>query len=109
MTEENIHESQEQPRGGEPLVLHGEKCMEGAAMRELEKSYLDKLEKSPATEVLMDLTGVDYMDSRGLSVAIALFRACQKSGRTFAVKANAEVYRLLTVMNLDKVMTLRKA
>jgi len=57
-----------------------------------------------ARKVLVDLSGVSYIDSSGVASLVEAFQRARKSGVEFAlVSVNAPALRVLELARLDKV------
>jgi anti-sigma B factor antagonist len=60
-----------------------------------------------AKKVLVDLSGVDYIDSSGVASLVEAFQRARKSDVDFALAAvNAPALRVLELARLDKVFTI---
>ena len=60
-----------------------------------------------ARPVLVDLSGVSYIDSSGVASLVESFQAARKGGRAFALAAASEAtLRVLQLARLDKVFTI---
>ena len=90
------------------LRLHAEGVVAGEVVEELEESFLSALGRSNAPTVVLDLTRVSSLDSRGIAVCIGVLRECQKAGRSFSIEANATIFHMMTMLNLQKAMTIRE-
>ncbi len=61
-------------------------------------------------DVLVDLSGVDYIDSSGVASLVEAFQASKKKGTGFAlVSVNAPALRVLQLARLDKVFTIHES
>ncbi len=57
--------------------------------------------------VLVDLSGVSYIDSSGVASLVEAFQAARKGGRAFALVAVSEAtLRVLQLARLDEVFTI---
>lgn len=71
---------------------------------------LDRAGDSTAPSVIMDLAGVDYMDSTGLSQLIALHRDVVKTGRYFeVVKVSPEVMQTFRRTATAKILNVTES
>ena len=72
----------------------------------LERELL-RAEQSGAQWVVVDLTGVDYIDSTGLNGLMAAVRRAAASGHRFGVRrGSGRVAELLEMTGIDQVVTL---
>lgn len=63
------------------------------------------LPESDVRSVVLDLSGVTFMDSTGLGLMLRSFRACKQAGGGFALlQPSAPVRTLLAAMNLDRLI-----
>ena len=61
-------------------------------------------------KVLVDLSGVSYIDSSGVASLVEAFQRAKKSGVEFALVAvNAPALRVLELARLDKVFTIHES
>ncbi len=72
----------------------------------LERHLADLLDKAPST-VVVDLAGVDFIDSTGLSVLVRAQQRASESGVGFGVQnPRAQAHRLLTLTGLEERLTM---
>jgi len=72
--------------------------------REVLLSCVDK-----GSKVLVDLSGVSYIDSSGVASLVEAFQRAKKAGVEFAlVSVNAPARRVLELARLDKVFTIHE-
>lgn len=56
-------------------------------------------------DIVVDLTGVGFIDSAGLGVLVSLFKAARRHGRRAAyVNAGEEVMRVMAIIKLDRIL-----
>jgi anti-sigma B factor antagonist len=59
------------------------------------------------TKVVVDLSGVTYIDSSGVASLVEAFQMARKKGGAFAlVSVSPQVMRVLSLARLDKVFTI---
>jgi anti-sigma B factor antagonist len=92
-----------EPRAGAAvLTLEGRLNMVSAPQL---KTAITELVEAGRTHVLVDLTGVGFMDSSGLGVLIAgLKRARQDGGDLRITGVTQQVATVLQLTNLDRVL-----
>jgi len=62
-----------------------------------------------ATRVLIDLSGVTYIDSSGVASMVEALQVSKKNGAVFALAAASEpARRILELARLDKVFTIHE-
>ena len=60
-------------------------------------------------KILVDLSGVTYIDSSGVASLVEAFQKAKKSGQEFAlVSVNAPALRVLELARLDKVFVIHE-
>ena len=67
------------------------------------------LEGKKVSNLLMDLTQVNYIDSTGLGILIGIKRRCtEKGGRMTLVSGSERITNLFSITGLNKVFTICK-
>ncbi|AJW80090.1 STAS domain-containing protein [Clavibacter michiganensis] len=75
-----------------------------AAAPELRQAIHDALDPAPA-RIVVDLAGVDFIDSSGLGALIAGLRAARDAGGDLRISApGPQVAMVLQLSNLDRVL-----
>lgn len=70
-------------------------------------SFQDTLRADPPPCLILDLTGVPYMDSSGMGAIINYYVSCQRHGRRFIVAGvNPRVMALFHLTKVDGLLTL---
>ena len=73
------------------------------------EEWADPAVIEPLERVLVDLSGVKYIDSSGVASLVEAFQVAKKKGQTFAlVSVNASALRVLELARLDKVFTIHE-
>ena len=86
------------------LELEGELDMENAAT--LDEQLL-RAEDSDAKRIVLDLSGLEFIDSTGLkAVLLAQRRSTEDSGRLRIVRGTSEVAKLLELTAIDQSLDL---
>ena len=84
--------------GAAVIALHGELDLAGAITLEHE---LEQLEESPEHTIVLDLRGVEFMDSSGLRViAVAAQRAESRGHRLALVPGTEQVMRVFDITRM---------
>ncbi len=69
---------------------------------------LDCVERG--SKILVDLSGVSYIDSSGVASLVEAFQVAKKQGKGFAlVSVNVSALRVLQLARLDKVFTIHES
>jgi anti-sigma B factor antagonist len=77
------------------LSLHGPLTMENIA------PFMNAVRRESAATMILDFTGVPYLDSSGLGSLVSAYTSCQKSGRRIALTGINQ--RVLKVFEITKV------
>ena len=95
-------------RDGEhvPVVaVHGELDLDGAP--ELRRALIEAIDEHPGRQLVVDLEGVDFIDSAGLSVlAGGLKRAKAGDGDLVLVVTGRSVIKMLELTGLTRVFAI---
>jgi anti-sigma B factor antagonist len=87
--------------GGYLIALHGEVDLHSSP--KLRQTLLDVLEQNPTQHIVIDLTGVSYMDSSGVGTLVELKRKSERrKGRVTLVGPQPRVRSVFEITQLDK-------
>lgn len=77
-----------------------------ANVEELNSALQGAVDVSPSGFIL-DISGIDYIDSAGIQAVIAAYkRLCPSGGKLVIINNNKAIERLIAVVNLDKLPNL---
>ena len=94
------------PRGEDIIVLAARGELDLASSELLESAIAAAIE-SAAAQVILDLRGLEFIDSVGISVLIRANQRLHDLGRRFGlVRGGAQVQRLLSLTGLDSRVSL---
>jgi anti-anti-sigma factor len=82
--------------------------MTGAHVNELEARFALEIARAGKGPVVLDLTAVRQIDSRGITLCIGLFKECKASGLGFSIHTNPDLHRFFRVLKLTKVIDIRE-
>ena len=69
--------------------------------------FQSTLRNDPPPALILDLTGVPYMDSAGMGAIINYFVSCQRAGRRMVVAGvNGRVLELFRMTKVDNLLTI---
>ena len=110
MVEQN-HEDQlvisEQGIGPGVVVLHISGELDIATSPQLRKHLVGLLEAPELMQIILDLAGLEFVDSTGVSLVVgALKRLRQRGGDMVLRSPQPSVGMLLTIMGLDRIFTI---
>ena len=93
---------------GPVIAVHGELDLEGAP--ELRTVLVDAIEEHPGQDVVVDLEGVGFIDSAGLSVLLGgLERARDAGGDLTLVATGQSVLKVLELTGLTRVFEIHSS
>ncbi|MBY8888844.1 STAS domain-containing protein [Streptomyces sp. PTM05] len=74
------------------------------------RALVERLGLGPGEELLLDLTGLQFCDSTGISTLLAARQHAQAAGAEVVLAAvPPHTLRILTLVGLDRVFTIRPA
>jgi anti-anti-sigma factor len=89
-------------RNGETLHLKPEADLVASTVEAQRAAMMKALESVPG-EVVLDLSGVEQIDSLGITLVLGLFKTCQKAGIPFSIGGvKADLMRVFRLFNLPK-------
>jgi len=74
------------------VVLDVSGDLRGDAREDLETAYVDAAAREPRT-VVLNLTGVDYIDSTGIALLVGLLARARRDGRELSAYGLSDHYR----------------
>ncbi|MFF5208556.1 STAS domain-containing protein [Streptosporangium sp. NPDC000396] len=76
----------------------------------LQSEFARLLQESPATHVVIDLSGVEFCDSTGMNVLLSALKRLRERGGTLELAApRPAVRKILQVTGLDSVFTVHES
>jgi len=79
------------------------------SVKQLKEQVTDLIERKKACNLLLDLTGVNYIDSTGLGILIGIKRRCtERGGKVFLVSSSDRITNLFSITGLNKIFTIFK-
>jgi anti-sigma B factor antagonist len=92
-----------------PIVaVHGELDVDGAP--ELRRALIEAIDEQPGRPLVVDLEGVDFIDSAGLGVLVGgLKRAKDGEGELVLVATGQSVLRVLELTGLTRVFAIHSS
>ncbi|MFD2369619.1 anti-sigma factor antagonist [Brevibacillus sp. GCM10020057] len=75
----------------------------------VKEAIMALVESPDAASIVVDLANVEYMDSTGIGIFIAVMKACKQTGRVLAVQnLSSRVERLFRITGLYELISIRK-
>ncbi len=78
--------------------------MVGPGVLRLEEKLLAEMERIHSPAVLLDLTQVRRIDSKGISLCVGLFKELQKKDVAFSIEASPEIADSFRMVKLDRII-----
>jgi anti-anti-sigma factor len=89
-------------RKGESLRLKPEVDLVASTVEAQRAAMMKAMEAAPG-EVVLDLSGVEQIDSLGITLVLGLFKTCQKAEVPFSISGvKADLMRVFRLFNLPK-------
>lgn len=88
------------------LVVHVVEKRVDASKAPLFKEEMTKCIESGQNQIVLDLSGVDFVDSSGLGAIVSCLKRLGPRGNLAIAGAKGAVSRLFTLTRMDKVFTL---
>ena len=90
------------------VAVHGELDVDGAP--ELRRALIEAIDEVPGRPLVVDLEGVDFIDSAGLGVLVGgLKRAKDGEGELVLVATGQSVIRVLELTGLTRVFAIHSS
>jgi len=86
------------------IVVNG--TITGESLSKTEEFVFEKIRHYDGTSIVIDMKNVRYIDSRGISLCIRIFKECKDLNIAFKLETNPEVFRLFAVANLVEAMNI---
>jgi len=81
-----------------------------ASTVEVQRAAMMKALDSRQSEVVLELTAVEQIDSLGITLVLGLFKTCQKAGTPFSIEGvRPDIMRVFRLFNLPKFFTILEA
>lgn len=85
------------------VVAPKEKRLDAKVAAEFKEKLLDMIKNHSATQFLIDLDNVDFVDSSGLGVMVSLLKAIGKNGELKIVNPKSQVKSMFELTRLNLV------
>ncbi len=83
--------------------------LKGKLSLETVASFLPKIREESAPHLVLDMSGVNFLDSAGVGALVSLFVSRRNHGKTFALAALApQATAVVTVAGLQKLLPIAK-
>jgi len=84
---------------------HGVLCLRGPLTMENVSPFMNAVRRESAPTMILDFSGVPYLDSSGLGSLVSACTSCVKSGRRFALTGvNQRVQKVFEITKVEQVL-----
>lgn len=91
------------------LILDGTLLSSDENLPELVEVFKKKLVEHPSIPVILELSHLTMIYSKGISIVLGFFKDCKAKQREFSIHiGNEEVFNLFKMLKLDKVIQIQK-
>lgn len=92
---------------GDKLVVHMTGELDHHSAEEVRNKVDDRLDRDHCNKLVMDFSGVTFMDSSGIGVVIGRYRKLSsRKGKVCMVKATGSVKRVFELSGMFKIIPL---
>ncbi len=75
---------------------------------DVKQSVTAAIAGSSEQSLVLELTAVNRIDSRGIALCVGLFKECRANARAFTIEAGADLYRHFSTIRLTKLIDIRE-
>jgi anti-anti-sigma factor len=102
MPSSNLLSLEQQPSSNESVTIYK---ATGRLSLETVNEFIQRLRPEPAQHLVLDMSGVTFLDSAGVGALVSLFVSRRNHGKTFALAALApQAKAVVTVAGLQKLL-----
>jgi len=83
-------------------------AVSGDNLPQIEGEVMTRFAVIDAAELILDLCGTSYIDSRGITLCIRLFKACTAKKIKLKIETNSAIYHLLSTTNLTNILNIHQ-
>lgn len=81
----------------------------GKISLETVNEFIQRLRSEPAQHLVLDMSGINFLDSAGVGALVSLFVNRRNQGKTFAVaELGSQAMAVVTVAGLQKLLPIHK-
>jgi len=90
------------------LVLDGSELSDDDRLPELVSGFRNSLAESGTSPVILNLSGLRAIYSKGIAVILGVFKDCKAANRDFSITVSSDdTLNLFRMLKLDKVIEIR--
>lgn len=92
---------------GDKLIVYMLGELDHHSAEEVRNKVDDRLERESCSKLIMDFSGVTFMDSSGIGVVIGRYKKLSaKKGKIYVAKVNGSVKRVFELSGMFKIIPL---
>lgn len=90
---------------GDKLIVHMAGELDHHSAEEVRNKVDDRLEREGYNKLIMDFSGVTFMDSSGIGVVIGRYKKLSlKKGKVYITQVNGSVKRVFEISGMFKII-----
>jgi anti-anti-sigma factor len=93
---------------GNPFRIKVTGSISGNTLTQLESDVMTEFSKITVPEFILDLRDATYIDSRGITLCIRLYKLCVEKKIKLSLETNPIVFRLFSTTNLTNILNIRQ-
>ena len=98
--------SVESTKSGDTFRLKVTGSISGDNLQQIEADVMARVSPVNTPELVFDLSDSTYLDSRGITLCVRLYKMCMAKKIHLTVETNSVIFRLLSSTNLTSVMNI---
>jgi anti-anti-sigma factor len=83
--------------------------LSGHRVRRLEEEFAEAITAMTFKKVQLDISTAHNIDSPGIALCVGLFKECKIKKMDFEILVNADLHRIFSLVNLDKILPIKES
>jgi anti-anti-sigma factor len=83
--------------------------LSGHRVRRLEEEFAEAITAMTFKKVQLDISSAHNIDSPGIALCVGLFKECKIKKMEFEIIVNADLHRIFSLVNLDKILPIKES
>ncbi|HMA65700.1 MAG: STAS domain-containing protein [Fibrobacterota bacterium] len=83
--------------------------LSGHRVRRLEEEFAEAITAMTFKKVQLDISSAHNIDSPGIALCVGLFKECKMKKMEFEIIVNADLHRIFSLVNLDKILPIKES
>jgi anti-anti-sigma factor len=85
-----------------------ERNLTGPFVTDVEQRLLEAIPTIGKSPVVLDLAGINVIDSRGIALCIGLKKECDKKGAPFTIEASPDIHKTFKILKLSRIIDMKE-